>query len=280
MNGRFNDLTGKKFNRLTVIERVRKENDKRTYWRCRCDCGNETVVRADMLTSGHTKSCRCLNDEMAAELGRSNFIDLSGKRFGRLQVISPVGKDKYNNYKWLCNCDCGKEKIVKGNCLCSGMTRSCGCLRAENTTKTKTTHGLSKTRLYAIWGSIVQRCTNNNDPNYRNYGGRGITICKEWRENFESFYDWSLLHGYKSDLSIDRINNNGDYQPDNCRWANQIIQNNNTRRNRRFLYDGKSYTIAELDRLLSGGTGFLSQRLYKGWTLEEAISIPKGGTRI
>ena len=137
MKGRFNDLTGKKFNRLTVIERVRKENDKRTYWRCRCDCGNETIVRADQLTSGSTKSCRCLNDEMAAALGKSNFIDLSGKRFGRLQVLSPAGKDKYDNYKWLCKCDCGKEKIETGKCLCSGMALSCGCLRIENTIKVK-----------------------------------------------------------------------------------------------------------------------------------------------
>ena len=279
MKGKFNDLTGKKFNRLTVISRVRKENDKRTYWLCKCDCGNETIVRADQLISGTTKSCRCLNDELAAKLGKSHFLDISGRRFGRLLVIKNVGKDKFGNYKWLCKCDCGNEKIVTGNCLCSGMTSSCGCFRIENTIKAKTTHGLSKTRLYDTWGKIVQRCTNERNNHYKDYGGRGIKICDEWRRNFELFYEWSMNNGYRDDLTIDRINNDGNYEPDNCRWVDYNVQANNRRNNHYVEYEGRRYTVKELDRLLCNGAGLIARRLYKGWTMEEALTIPKGGYR-
>lgn len=277
--GRIDDLTGKKFNRLTVLSRVRKENDKRTYWLCRCDCGKETVVRQDQLKSGKTKSCRCLNDELATKLGKSNFVDLTGRRFGRLFVVENVGKDKFEKHRWLCVCDCGNTKIVTGNCLCSGMTSSCGCIRIENTIKAKTTHGLSKTRLYNIWGEIVQRCTNAKCKQYKNYGGRGIKMCDEWRWNFESFYEWSINNGYHNDLTIDRINNDGNYEPDNCRWTTIIVQANNKRNNHYVEYKGRRYTVKELDRLLCGGAGFIARRLYKGWTMEEALTIPKGGYR-
>ena len=279
MKGRFNDLTGKKFSRLTVLSRIKKPGDKRTFWLCLCDCGNEVVVRADRLTSGTTKSCRCLNDENAANLGKNNFIDLSGRRYGRLLVIAQSEKTHYGNYMWLCKCDCGNEKVVAGNSLCSGNTKSCGCLRKENTTQMKTSHNLSKTRIYSIWGKMVRRCTNAKDRNYLNYGGRGISICDDWRFNFVSFYDWSMNNGYRDDLSIDRINNDGNYEPDNCRWTTMLVQENNRRSNHYITHNGETHTVTEWDRLIGDGTGFIKRRLYKGWSIEEAATIPKGGCR-
>ena len=139
---------------------------------------------------------------------------------------------------------------------------------------------MSGTRIYKRWLDMKHRCYGKNRSDYKDYGGRGITVCDEWLHDFTAFYRWSMENGYSDNLTLDRIDVDGNYEPDNCRWTTIIVQANNKRTNRRFQYGGKSYTIAELDRLLSGGTGSLSRRLYNGWTLEEALSIPKGGTRI
>lgn len=177
------------------------------------------------------------------------FKDITGQRFGKLKVIEKVDKDKYGHTRWLCECDCGNKKIISGKSLRNGHTQSCGCYHKKQISKLNLKHGKSNLRIHKIWSNIKQRCFNENNLRYQYYGARGITICNEWKDDFMSFYNWAMMNGYKDNLSIDRIDVNGNYEPSNCRWATQSEQNANTRNRKnsttgqRNIYKFKNYFL-------------------------------------
>ena len=199
--------------------------------------------------------------------GIQTMIDYSiiGKRFGRLVVIDLDHVDEKNKSTWWrCRCDCGNEIISYRGGLTSGDITSCGCFRREHIHEYGRKHGLSRHPLYAVWAGMIQRCTNKNASNYERYGYRGITVCDEWQHNFKSFYDWAIKSGYESGSTLDRIDNDNGYYPENCRWVDRNIQQNNTRRNHIVTYEGETHSIAEWSRILKVNHETLRYRVNKG----------------
>lgn len=198
--------------------------------------------------------------------------DLTGQKFNKLLVLKQVRKNKGKTY-WLCKCDCGKETIVEGYKLKTGHIRSCGCLQREINIKRLTTHNLSKSRLYEIWCAIKNRCLNKNLKTYKNYGGRGITVCQEWLNDFKMFYDWAINNGYSDSLTIDRINNDGNYEPDNCRWASIKTQANNRRTCKTFTYNGVTKNYKQWCEFLKINYKTFYSRISRGWKIENALGL-------
>lgn len=217
MYARTVDITGKKFHKLTAISRVGIVG-RNALWLFRCECGNEKVLRARnvKVKVRPTTSCGCA----------TGYEDLTGRRYGKLEVLERAGNDSSRNARWLCRCDCGIQTTASGSALRSGK-KSCVCLLGES-------HGESEpeTVEYRTWGTMIGRCYNPNAPQFKHYGGRGIRVSDEWRESYLAF----LAHVGRrpSDKhSIDRINNDGNYEAGNVRWATSVEQNNNKRNNRR-----------------------------------------------
>lgn len=201
--------------------------------------------------------------------------DISGCRFGRLVAIERTTEKSRGSYKWLCKCDCGNYARIQIAKLINGHTKSCGCLVKEGT---HITHGKTGTRLYRIWQAMKNRCNNPNVPNYRIYGAEGKTVCDEWLHNFQAFYDWSMSHGYRDDLTIDRIDGTKGYSPDNCRWATRKEQANNIRINRFIEYNGKKQTMSQWAEELNINYRTLRSRILSlGWDIQKSLT-KRGGT--
>lgn len=209
-------------------------------------------------------------------------VNLTGKRFGRLVVvekstphISPCGT---RSTMWLCRCDCGNEVTAFAQNLVRGSTRSCGCYNNEARSNRSKTHGETETRLYGIWCGMKRRCHNESDPKYPQYGMRGIVVCDEWRASYEAFRDWSVAHGYDDGLTIDRIDNEKGYDPDNCRWTTAIVQANNRRSTFFVAHDGKDLPLSEWARLTGIKYHTLYARLASGWSVGKAFTTQARGS--
>lgn len=263
----FIDLSGKTFGRLTVLERADNSAKGNARWKCQCECGNETVVSGYDLRSGKTQSCGC---QRGISSHKTHFEDLSNMKFGKLTVIERAENAKERTM-WKCMCDCGNIAIVGADMLKSGRTQSCGCLKFESRNYT---HNLSKTRLYNIWSKMKDRCYNENSPAYKWYGARGITVCDEWLHDFQAFYDWAMANGYRDNLTIDRRDTNGDYEPSNCRWTDWVTQANNTRSTVFLTYHGETKTVTEWSKITGIKRNTLLGRKRIGYTDEECIDVP------
>lgn len=204
-------------------------------------------------------------------------LDISGLRSGKLTAVKKVGygidKDGKRYALWLCKCDCGGEKIAKQHTLVTNKIKSCGCLRKREYGKS-IQHGKSRTRLYHIHNGIKERCLNPNDQHYKDYGGRGIKVCNEWigKEGFINFFVWSIENGYKENLTIDRIDVNGNYEPSNCRWTTQLEQARNTRNNVRYNINGEMLLIKEISEKYGIPESTLRGRTKRGLTMKQAIN--------
>ena len=205
----------------------------------------------------------------------NTIIDLTGQTFGRWKVIERAENSKDGSAKWLCECSCENhtKRIVLGRSLRNGSSRSCGCLKDELSKQRAKHHGAG-TRLYRIWRNMKERCYNPNNTYYKNYGGRGITICEEWRNNFSIFQSWAFSTGYEDNLTIDRINNDKGYEPNNCKWATRMEQSKNLQKNIILEYNGEKHTMAEWSRKLNIPYMALCHRIERGWDVERALSTP------
>ncbi len=282
---RYEDLTGQKFGKLTVIKHLKpeeREHQSRGLL-CQCECGNIVQCNISKLKTGHTTSCGCRIKENKG----ANFEDLTGQKFGRLTVIRWLEKSdrKTRQYNWLCKCDCGNEVIASANKLKTGLQVSCGCRKHENDVEfgqRNRKYIYTYKRLYSVYKAIVDRCCNPDAKQWDNYGGREITICDEWlgENGYDNFALWAMTHGYdpeadQGECTIDRKDNDGNYEPDNCRWITAKEQANNKRTNIYIEYEGEVHTMAEWSEILDIPYRFLHWRMRRASrirTLQECIN--------
>lgn len=257
---------GKTFGELTALSYVGKKDGRKKHYLCRCSCGQEKTFRINNLKNGHTKSCGCLRNRASVKR-----IDLSGQRFGSLVAVKFLRSNDKGTTIWLCKCDCGNEIEVSYNNLKSGNTQSCGCWHEK--------HKDSGSRLYKCWQDMKARCCYEGDFNYKNYGGRGIKVCEEWTTSYLKFKDWALSNGYSDELTLDRIDVNGNYFPQNCRWVDAETQQNNRRDNVYVNYNGERLTLMQFANKYTIPKGISYKTLWYRfsmlkWDLHKCLSTP------
>lgn len=251
-----------KFGLLQVIKRGPTKKN-RAYWLCQCECGNTTTVRGSALRKGHVKSCGCLVSKLSIK-------DITGRKYGRLIAVEMAEERTLESQvKWLCHCECSAILIVRGADLRSGNTKSCGCLREDNRFK----HGHSivgkRSPEYNSWSSMLSRGNNPNDHAYPRYGGRGIKVCEKWHK-FKNFF--KDMGQRPKGTTIDRINNDGNYEPENCRWATKKTQQRNRQVNIRITFNGETHCLSAWAEKIGITGGTLRYRIKK-WPLEKALTL-------
>lgn len=207
----------------------------------------------------------------------SKRLNLIGKTFGRLTVTEFVGVKNYKTY-WKCLCTCGNTTILAGSTLTSTHTISCGCRKKETEQENcfKVKHGKKGTRIYHTWRDMKDRCLNPNRNGFENYGGRGITVCEEWKNSFETFYEWAMSSGYRDNLTIERIDVNGNYCPENCTWATKQEQSMNKRNTVYITFNGETHNLKEWAEITGIPYPTLRSRWKsKKWTIERMLTQPK-----
>jgi hypothetical protein len=251
------DLTGQRFSYLIVLRRSGQNKKREAIWECLCDCGNLTYQLKHQLTQGRSTSCGCYKKKRL-------FKDLTNQKFGKLTALELIGKQsKEGCHIWKCICDCGNIKEIPSTSLTSLNTKSCGCLRPP--------HGKSYTKVYRIWHLMVDRCKNPNIPIYEHYGARGIQVCERWLD-FRNFYE--DMGDPPEELTLDRIDVNGNYEPSNCRWATWHEQANNRRNNIHITYEGVTQTLTQWAKELNIPYYIIHNRHRAGWSIERIISTP------
>lgn len=262
------DETGNRYGGLTVLRRSGTDKHHRITWLCHCACCGETVVMTgfSLRVQGST-SCGCQGGKARNE---------AGNHYGRLTVLKEAGRTKQGMVLWQCRCECGRKTITTGSALRQGLTKSCGCLAQEireDLHRRRRTHGLRRTPEYNAWAGARRRCYSLTDRSYKHYGGRGIEMCKRWRYDFEAFLkDVGLRPSAKH--SIDRIDNDGNYEPENCRWATRQEQGRNKRSNRLLTIDGETQPMIVWAKRYALRMDTLWNRLKRGWSFERAVKTP------
>ena len=266
------DLRGRRFGKLTVIERapnyISPSGRASTMWKCKCDCGTVLSIRSSHLKEGKSKSCGCNGGKL---------INIIGHKFGKLVVVEKIN-DKNQRVKYKCKCNCGNIVLVDSYNLRHGIANPCDCSQKKQNGVYNAAykHGGSKTRLYSIWQGMLNRCRNPNVNRYDHYGGRGISVCNDWND-FVAFQNWALSNGYSAELSIDRIDVNGDYCPENCRWVDTQTQSNNKTTSRIIEFNGECHNVAEWSIITGINRGTIQSRLQRGWSVARALSNPHRG---
>jgi len=285
------DVTGQRFTSLVAVRFLRFEN-KRTIWLFRCDCGKELEVRIDMVKSGNTRSCGCIRTVVARGLIPTRHghtlkaaTDLTGRRFGRLTVSAEADKRLgIKHRRWSCLCDCGKSVTIEQRSLIIGKAQSCGCIQREKAAEQaalmgagNATHGMTDSPEWLAWKNMIARCTDPGQKSYPHYGGRGIAVCDRWlgEDGFVNFYV-DLGARPSPGHSLGRIDNDGNYCPENCRWETIHQQARNRSNNRTITLDGATKTMSEWAEDVGLTHCSLHNRLKYGWPVELALTTPVG----
>ena len=266
------DYIGKRYGHLTVIGEAPKTHKYSNSFLFQCDCGNVIAEQPTRVMSGHKSSCgKC---EYAGKTGIPTFNPdhYIGRKNNMLTVIGVADKKPTEKrWKLKCLCDCGNYTEIYPDQFNRGAVKSCGCLRRRGT---RTVDSRSKHPLYGIWNQMMGRCYRKSDKHYHLYGGRGIKVCEEWHD-FWNFAKWSdSIGGRPDNEEIDRIDNDGDYCPENCRWATRKQQNSNKSNNIVIEYNGKKQTLAEWSEETGIRWGVLNHRYHRGWSAERMLTTP------
>lgn len=276
------DITGHRFGKLVAVRHIPGSRLNLAKWLCHCDCGGSKEVHQYSLRKGLTRSCGCLKSEIPAP----NKAALIGLKFGRLTVIGEAGQNRAKQVIWRCSCECGGEARTTTTKLKSAHTTSCGCFKNEAIAQRAWKDGLfaggKRHPLFDSFSGMLGRCTNENDRYFENYGGRGIVVCDRWLNGEGGKTGFAL---FLKDMgprpsashSIDRRDNDGNYEPDNCRWATPTEQARNRRSNRLVDCDGEKVALSEFCERRRLRFEIVNHRIGRGWAFERAISQPVRG---